>query len=200
MIYGILKEITSNPNKKQQQLIHKTFGSCRYVYNMLLDAKIKVYECGDNLSAYELKKRLVPMKNVEGGEFLKEVDSTALQNAVLKIDIAYKNFFRRVKQGGAVGFPKFKSKHNSHQSYQSSTATIKNTKLKLPKIGEVKTKFHRGEITGKVKTVTVSCEANQYFASINYEDSLKECIGSNNGSSIGIDVGVVVFAYTSQLL
>ena len=114
------------PNKIQRQLIHKTFGSCRYVYNMLLDAKIKAYECGDNLSAYELKKRLVPMKNAEGGEFLKEVDSTALQNAVLKIDVAYKNFFRRVKQGGAVGFPKFKSKHNSHQSYQSSTATIKN--------------------------------------------------------------------------
>jgi len=62
------------PNKEQQQFIHKTFGSCRYVYNMLLDAKIKAYECGDNLSAYELKKRLVPMKNAEGGEFLKEVN------------------------------------------------------------------------------------------------------------------------------
>ncbi len=186
------------PNKKQKQLIHKTFGSCRYVYNMLLDAKIKAYECGDNLLAYELKKRLVPMKNAEGGEFLKEVDSTALQNAVLKIDVAYKNFFRRVKQGGAVGFPKFKSKHNSHQSYQSSTATIKNRKLKLPKIGEVKTKFHRGEIIGKVKTVTVSCEANQYFASINYEDGKKEVIGTNNGKSLGIDVGVKVFAYTSE--
>ncbi len=191
-------KVRLDPNKQQKQLIHKTFGSCRYVYNMLLDAKIKAYECGDSLSAYELKKRLVPMKNAEGGEFLKEVDSTALQNSVLKIDIAYKNFFRRVKQGGAVGFPKFKSKHNSYQSYQSSTATIKNSKLKLPKIGEVKTKFHRGQIIGKVKTVTVSCEANQYFASINYEDGLKEVIGSNNGQTIGIDVGVAVFAWTSE--
>lgn len=186
------------PNKQQQQLIHKTFGSCRYVYNMLLDAKIKAYECGDSLSAYELKKRLVPMKKAIGGEFLKEIDSTALQNSVLKIDIAYKNFFRRVKQGGAVGFPKFKSKHNSYQSYQSSTATIKNNKLKLPKIGEVRTKFHRGKIIGKIKTITVSYEANQYFASINYEDGLKEAIGSNNGKSIGIDVGVKIFAYTSE--
>ena len=186
------------PNKKQQQLIHKTFGSCRYVYNMLLDTKIKAYECGDNLSAYELKKRLVPMKNADGGEFLKEVDSTALQNSILKIDVAYKNFFIRVKQGGAVGFPKFKSKHNSYQSYQTSTATIKNGKLYLPKIGEVKSKFHRGDIIGRIKTVTVSCEANQYFASINYEDELKEAVGSNNGKSIGIDVSVKVFAYTSQ--
>jgi putative transposase len=150
------------PNKLQKQAIHKTFGSCRFVYNILLDAKIKAYECGDNVSAYELKKRLVPMKKANGGEFLKQVDSTALQNAVLKIDIAYKNFFRRVKLGEKAGFPRFKSKHNSYQSYQSSTASIKVNKLYLPKIGEVKAKFHRGKITDKIKTVTVSYEAGQY--------------------------------------
>ena len=190
------------PNKEQQQLIHKTFGSCRFVYNQLLDAKIKAYECGDNLSAYELKKRLVPMKNSKDGEFLKEVDSTALQNSVLKIDIAYKNFFRRVKNQQKAGFPKFKTKHNSYQSYQTSTASIKDNKLYLPKIGKVKAVFHRGEITGKIKTVTISYEAGQYHASINYEDGLEdglqEVIGSNNGKSIGIDVGVKVFVYTSD--
>lgn len=186
------------PNKAQQKSINQTFGSCRFVYNMLLDAKIKAYECGDNLSAYELKKRLVPMKNADGGEFLKEIDSTALQNSVLKIDIAYANFFRRVKQGGVVGFPRFKSKHNPYQSYQSSTAKIKDDKLFLPKIGTIKTRFHRGKVIGKIKTVTVSCEANQYFASINYEDGLEEILSSNNGKTIGIDVGVKVFAYTSE--
>ena len=186
------------PNKEQQQLIYKTFGSSRFVYNILLDTKIKAYECRDNLSAYDLKKRLVPMKKANGGEFLKEVDSTALQNAVLKIDIAYKNFFRRVKSGGAVGFPRFKSKHNSYQSYQTSTSSIKDNKLYLPKIGNIKTKFHRGNIIGKIKTVTISYEANQYYASINYEDGLIETIGSNNGKKIGIDVGVKIFAYTSE--
>jgi putative transposase len=138
------------------------------------------------------------MKNAEGGEFLKEVDSTALQNSVLKIDIAYKNFFRRVEQGVAVGFPKFKSKHNSHQSYQSSTATIKNKKLKLPKIGKVKAIFHRGDITGKVKTVTVSCIANQYYASINYDDGAKEQLGVNNGQTVAIDAGIKIFAQISN--
>ncbi len=186
------------PNQSQKQAIHKTFGSCRFVYNILLDAKIKAYECGDNLSAYELKKRLVPMKKAQGGEFLKEVDSTALQNSVLKIDIAYKNFFRRVKQGEKAGFPHFKSKHNPHQSYQTSTASIKDNRLYLPKVGIVKTKFHRGKIIGKIKTVTVSYEAGQYHASINYEDGLNEIVGTNNGKVIGIDVGIKVFAYTSD--
>lgn len=175
------------PNKEQQVLIHQHFGSCRFVYNMLLDAKIKAYECNDNLSIYDLKKRLVPMKNVTGGEFLKQIDSTALQNSIINMDRAYKNFFRKIKLGEKKGFPKFKSKHDSRQSYQSSTSFIKDNHLYLPKIGLIKAKFHRGNIVGDVKTVTVSFEANQYFASINYEDNQKELLGFNNGKTIGID-------------
>ena len=198
MVNFCLSLLLETPYKEQQLLIHQTFGSCRFVYNMLLDAKIKAYECGDSLSVYDLKKRLVPMKKAKDGEFLNGVDSTALQNSIINMDKAYKNFLRRVELGEKSGFPKFKSKHNSYQSYQSSTAKVKNNKLFLPKIGEVKTKFHRGIIAGKVKTVTVSCEANQYFASINYEDNQIEQQGFNNGKTIAIDVGVKVFAYTSE--
>lgn len=186
------------PNKEQQTLIHKTFGSCRFVYNKMLDSKIKAHKNDIKISTYELKKTLVPMKKEENTKFLSEVDSTALQNSVLNLDKSYKNFFRRVKLGEKSGFPKFKSKHNSQQSYQTSTAKIKNAKLYLPIIGEVKTKFHRGDIKGKIKTVTVSYEANQYFASINYEDALIESNKVNNGKHIAIDVGVKVFAYTSE--
>lgn len=186
------------PNKEQQTLIHKTFGSCRFVYNKMLDSKIKAHKNDIKISTYELKKTLVPMKKEENTKFLSEVDSTALQNSVLNLDKSYKNFFRRVKLGEKSGFPKFKSKHNSQQSYQTSTAKIKNAKLYLPIIGEVKTKFHRGDIKGKIKTVTVSYEANQYFASINYEDALIEFNKVNNGKHIAIDVGVKVFAYTSE--
>jgi putative transposase len=107
------------PNDAQQQKIHQTFGSCRLVYNLLLDAKIKAYECGDKLSGYDLKKRLVPMKNASRDGFLKEIDSTSLQNSVLNLEKAYQNFFRRVKVGGAPGFPKFKSKHHPKKTYQT---------------------------------------------------------------------------------
>ena len=164
----------------------------------MLDSKIKAHKNDIKISTYELKKTLVPMKKEENTKFLSEVDSTALQNSVLNLDMSYKNFFRRVKLGEKSGFPKFKSKHNSQQSYQTSTAKIKNAKLYLPIIGEVKTKFHRGDVKGKIKTVTVSCEANQYFACINYEDALIESNKVNNGKHIAIDVGVKVFAYTSE--
>lgn len=193
-----VQKVRLYPNKAQQILIHKTFGSCRFVYNKMLDSKIKAHNDGVKISIYELKKTLVLLKKEELTSFLSEVDSTALQNSVLNLDIAYKNFFRRAKLGEKSGFPKFKSKHDSYQSYQTSTAKIKNAKLFLPKIGEIKTRFHRGEIKGKIKTVTVSCEANQYFASINYEDEIKQDTFKNNGKTVGIDVGIKIFAHTSE--
>lgn len=186
------------PNKEQREKISQHFGSCRLVYNLFLDEKIKAYKLGNNLSVYDLKKQLVPLKNSDSLKFLKSVDSTALQNSVLKIDIAYKNFFRRVKKGEKPGFPQFKSKHKSYQSYQTSTSKMKEKKLYLPRIGSIRGKFHRGIPKGKIKTVTVSREANQYYASINYDDNLPETMTYNNGKKIGIDVGIKVFASLSD--
>ena len=48
--------------------------------------------------------------------FLKEVDSLALANVQLHLEKAYKNFFRDPK----VGFPRFKSKHHSKNSYTTN--------------------------------------------------------------------------------
>ena len=185
------------PNEAQKNLLSQHFGSARVAYNVMLRKSIDAHEAGEKISVYELKKLLPIMKQTDEFGWMKEVDSTALQNAVINLDKAYKHFFRRVKNGEKAGFPRFKSKHDSRQSYQSSTAMIKDGKLYLPKIGFVKAVFHR-EFEGSVKTVTVSSEAGQYFASINYEDGIDRVPGTNNGKSIGIDVGVKVFAYLSN--
>jgi len=44
------------PNKEQREKISQHFGSCRLVYNLFLDEKIKAYKLGNNLSVYDLKK------------------------------------------------------------------------------------------------------------------------------------------------
>lgn len=185
------------PNDMQKQLLSQHFGSARVAYNVMLRKSIDAHESGEKVNVYQLKKLLPIMKQSDEFGWMKEIDSTALQNAVINLDKAYKHFFRRVKAGEKAGFPRFKSKHDPRQSYQSSTAKIKDGKLYLPKIGLVKAIFHR-EVAGTVKTVTVSSEAGQYFASINYEDGIDQVAGTNNGKSIGIDVGVKVFAYLSN--
>jgi len=122
------------PNDLQKQKLLQHFGSARFVYNFMLGRKKEIYEKDKtSISAYDLKKLLPQMKKTEDFEWLKEIDSTALQNAVLNMDRAYQNFFRRVKTKEKSGFPRFKSKHFSRQSYQTQNAVKKRISFIYPK-------------------------------------------------------------------
>jgi len=144
------------PNKEQTTILEKTFGSVRFVYNQMLDKKIKAYEKDKtSISCFSLIKELPKMKK-SAFEWLKEVDSTALQQSIKNMDRAYQGFFKLKR-----GFPKFKNRHHSRQSYKTTTAKIKEKKLFLAKIGLIEIRGFR-EFDGELKTVTVSKEANQY--------------------------------------
>ena len=153
------------PNSEQQTLLAKTFGCVRFIYNKMLGDKIKHYEeTGETL-------KNTPAQYKSEFEWLKEVDSLALANAQRNLDKAYKNFFHDKK----IGFPKFKSKHRGHNSYTTNLVNgniaLVDGCLKLPKLGEVKIKQHRGIPDGHMlKSVTVSkTPSGKYFASILYE-------------------------------
>ncbi len=186
------------PNNFQKEKLLQHFGSARFIYNFMLHKKNEAYKIDKtSISAYDLKKLLPKMKKTEDFVWLKEVDSTALQNAVLNMGTAYKNFFRRVKSSGAPGFPRFKNRHSARQSYQTQGAKREGNSIYLPKVGLVKAKFHR-DFKGEIKTSTISAEAGQFFISMNIEDGKEETFGVNNGKKIGIDMGVNIFAYTSE--
>ena len=75
------------PTEEQKILFGKTFGCCRFLYNQMLDDKIREYE--------KTKKMLknTPAMYKREYPFLKEVDSLALANVQLHLEKAYKNFF-----------------------------------------------------------------------------------------------------------
>lgn len=90
-------------------MIEKTFGCCRFVFNHYLEKSIKDYELiGKSASWVDNCNDSVKLKKEV--DWLKEADSTALQQSLKDLDLAYQNFFRRVKQVKKPGFPKFKSK------------------------------------------------------------------------------------------
>lgn len=189
------------PTKEQEILIEKTFGCCRFVFNHYLEKSIKDYELtGKSNSYYENAKDLTNLKKEV--DWLKEVDSTALQQSLKDLDAAYQNFFRRVKQGKKLGFPKFKSKKNARHSYRSikigtKSLMVLNGKIFLPKIGWIKLKQDR-QISGRILNATVSRTASgKYFISICCRDSEVETFESA-GSVIGIDLGLKDFAITSD--
>ena len=130
------------PNRTQEELIQKTFGCVRFVYNHFLEDRITAYkEYGENRSFFQQNKMLTALK--QEYPWLKEPDKNALQNALRDLNAAYQNFFRRVKQGGAPGFPRFKSKKTDRKSYATACANgndirISGNKIHFPKLGWVK--------------------------------------------------------------
>lgn len=102
------------PNKEQQNMINRTFGCVRKVWNLMLADKINYYkETGKNLIT-------TPAKYKEAYPYLREVDSLSLANAQMHLQAAYKNFFERMKKGVKTEFPKFKSKKSAYHSYATN--------------------------------------------------------------------------------
>lgn len=153
------------PNSEQQIMFAKTFGCVRFIYNQMLADKIKYYkECGKDLCDN------TPAKYKATYEWLKEVDSMALCNAQMNLQAAYSSF-----KNHKTGFPKFKSKRRSKNSYTTNCINgnirIQNGYLKLPKTGLVKLKQHRQIPTNyKLKSVTISQNpSGKYYASVLFE-------------------------------
>ena len=153
------------PNEEQKVLFAKTFGCVRFIYNKMLEDKIKHYE--------ETKQMLntTPAQYKAEFEWLKEVDSLALANAQINLQTAYRNFFKTP----SVGFPKFKSKKLHKFSYTTNRVgnniVIENGYIRLPKVGLVKMKQHRVVPNHYMpKSVTVSKSASgKYYASVLFE-------------------------------
>ena len=188
------------PNKEQEILINKTIGCCRFVFNYYLNKRIENYKAEQKSLNYNDNAN--DLKNLKKEfEWLKEVDSISLQQTLKDLDMAYKNFFRRVKQGGdKAGFPKFKSKKNNKQSFRSQCVNnniqVVGGKIKLPKLGLIKFANSR-QFDGKIKSATISkTPTNKYYISILVDTEIKQLKKSNN--AVGIDLGLKDFAITSD--
>ena len=158
------------PNESQKVLLAKTFGCVRLVYNHYLDLKNKSYEENRKSPPYtECASDLVQLKKEK--EFLKEVDSIALQQSLRHLDNAYKNFFRDKK----VGYPRFKSKKSHQHSYTTvcinNNIKLEDGKITLPKVGKVCIKQHRSIPKNyQLKSATVSMTStDKYYVSLLYE-------------------------------
>ena len=188
------------PNEEQKALIAKHLGSCRFIYNYALDKKVRAYQTDKtNLSRFDIQADLPNMKKSEEYCWLKEVNSLSLQASLANLDSAYTKFFREHK-----GFPRFKSKKDSKQSFsipQNTRVDFENGRIFIPKFkGGIKTKFHR-TFEGIVKSSTISRTATgKYFVSIlvevNEPDVPMKPICENK--TVGIDLGIKTFAVLSD--
>ena len=183
------------PNEEQKQVLAKHFGCARFVYNKFLAAKIAYYKrTGKGVSFATCCSKLTQLKKKL--PWLAEVDSTCLQQALKNLDAAYQNFFRRCKQGGVPGFPKFKSKHDNHHSFRVVMGNaVEDNYLKIGKVGWIKFRGLRDTFPHgiKIQSITVSMNASgDYYASILVKQETKVTDHRHKEYACGIDVGVAV--------
>lgn len=133
--------------------------------------------------------------------WLKDVDATALQSSLKDLDVAYQNFFRRVKKGMKPGYPKFKIKHNRRRSYKSKRVgdniKVLDKAIQLPKLGLVKCCISK-EVKGRILSATISQNpSGKYFVALCCTDVEVKPL-SSTGAIVGIDLGLKAFAITSD--
>ena len=184
------------PNEIQKQLIEQTFDACRLVYNLGLEIKIHAFkQHGIKISSFDLCYQLRGLRLEY--DWIRQVDSQALQASVKKIDVAFKNFYN------GYGYPKFKKKNND-QSFQCPNnkreVDFKKGLLTIPKMQNIQIRITR-EFTGKIKTITISrTSTNKYFASILVDNGMEfpQKHPIIESEAIGIDLGIKNFAILSD--
>ncbi|MGB3944551.1 MAG: RNA-guided endonuclease TnpB family protein [Methanothrix sp.] len=208
------------PSEDQQQSLAQVFGSVRFVFNWGLSQKKTNWDIIESMRLWNLiipteAEIPTPLNHAElsrklthelkdGHPWLREVADKPLRYALRNLDEAYKNFFRRVKNGEAPGFPKFKSRKNGFDSFQVQGENVrlddKTGLVSLPKIEKIPIRLHR-RIDGTIKTTTVSkTKSGKYYISFQVEDGreLPLLIPIRSDKTVGIDVGLNSFVTTSS--
>jgi len=142
------------PTNGQKTKLKASLDACRWTYNKTLEIRKKAWEeRQESVSLYDTNHFLLQWK--EDNPNLINAFSQCLQNAQLRVDLAFKAFFRRVKTGQTPGYPRFRGRdrYNSF-TFPQSGFRLNDNKLSLSKVGSIRIRKHR-EIKGSVKTLTV---------------------------------------------
>ncbi|MGE6618681.1 RNA-guided endonuclease InsQ/TnpB family protein [Bacillus mycoides] len=192
--------IEMKPTNEQITKINQTIGVCRYVYNLYISKNKERYESeGEFLSGYDFSKWLNNVYTKECSQWIKEVSSKAVKQAIMNGDQAFKRFFK-----GLSGFPRYKKKkHQDVKCYFSKNNktdwTIERHRVKVPTIGWMRVKEY-GYIpkNGIVKSGTICKRAGRYFVSVLCELEETAPKPTLNQTGLGIDLGVKDFAIRSD--
>lgn len=185
------------PTKSQVLKLNWTLDMCRILYNScLLDRKNHYEQTGKGLT--RIRQQEILKANKERIESLNDIHSQVLQEVLLRVDRAFQDFFRRLKEkNGKTGYPRFKGegRYDSITYPQEPGFQLTEQGLKLSKIGTIKLKKHR-EINGEIKTCTIKEEIDKWYVcfSVEYEPITKPI----SEKAIGIDVGINSFAVLSD--
>lgn len=179
------------PTPEQEVLFAKHFGCCRYVYNHFLNQRIEAYKNNKTSLKKNDQQKELPVLKIEL-DWLKEVGSQSLQYSVECLQIAYDNFFRRLKirkKGQKPGFPVFKKRHGKQSFRVKQNIRIVNNKLIIPKFLEgIPIILHR-KLEGTINFCTISKnKSGNYFVAITVTKEIE--VLPESCELVGLDLNI----------
>ncbi|UZX15947.1 transposase [Thermus sp. PS18] len=179
------------PTQPQARDLENTLELCRQLYSAALQERRDAYrKAGKTVGFYE-QKRWLPEIRAELPEY-KGIHSQVLQNVIERVDKAFQGFFRRLKEKGKAGYPRFKGR-GRYDSFTFPQAGVTGVKLQkdgrrvfLHGIGSVKVKLHR-PLEGRIKPATVKRKGDHWYIVFTCEVEPKPLPPTDR--AVGIDLG-----------
>ena len=190
------------PTPEQKEIILRTIGVCRFVYNLYVGVNMerleqgKPFMSGMTFSVW-LNNAYLPANPEK--LWIKQVSSKAVKRAIMNAENAYRRFFK-----GLSGFPRFKKKGKSDPSMYfvrngaKQPIVCERHRMKIPTLGWVRLKeYGYLPINGFIKSGTVSVRAGRFFVSVLAEvpETEKQ---TPETDGIGVDLGIQAFATVSD--
>ena len=185
------------PTKAQETVFESWLEECRMLYNHFLNQRKEGWEKNKESFSLYGQQSFLPELKIKFPK-LKTVYSQVLQNVAVRVDLAFQDFFRRVKNGGKPGHPRFK-KYGRYDSFcypDSQDVKISENTIHFPKIGKVHWIQHRN-IIGSIKTTTIKRHLGKWYAFL-VTDNINKKEYPKTDKTVGIDVGVMTFATLSD--
>jgi putative transposase len=191
------------PTRAQDAALRETLVRLRELYNAALQHRRDAYRRqGVSVSAYSQMRELVGVRLVRP-EYA-AIHTHLLQDAITRLDRAFRSFFRRIKAGEKPGYPRFQGR-GRYRTFTFKDAANRNgvrlvaggERVELTGIGRVKVKMHR-PIEGRVKQASVSLSGDGHWYVAFVCDNVEAKLLAPTGSSVGIDVGITTFAALSD--
>jgi putative transposase len=177
------------PTPEQADLLNRTFGCVRKVYNLALAERTRVYATEHRSVSYvETSAMLTKWKKTEDLAFLNEVSSVPLQQGLRHLQASFAGFFAKRSR-----YPRFKSLRKSGKSAEFTTSgfRFRDGQLTLAKMTDpLDIRWSRPLPAGSTpSTVTVSRDsAGRWFVSLLVEDVIEPVPASPN--AVGVDAGI----------
>ena len=177
------------PDEDQKVLIEKHFGSTRFVWNHFLEKRTREYhDNGRSMSAFDTINDLKNMKKEY--EWLNEINSQSFQQVLMKLDTAFRAFFKH-----NAHYPDFRSKKDNQYFIVPQHFSFGKGELHLPKFKRPIKFRDNATVPESINQIIITRDTERYYASLQYEIEEKLQKGY---AVIGIDMGIKAFITTSD--